>query len=580
MNGRFKLVIGILVLVSTIGTVAASPAELNIFPQRSSTEINSFTSYEVTVTNDGPVADVYYMSSPSSEVTLAPTRVPENGVLEPGDSRDVQVWYNPGPEKEAGVYSFTVFATSKATGDRYSVEGTAEVIKDHEVDLQVIPDSRTACLGEKATYNVEVTNNGIQKEEFELTTRYGELSQSMVSLEENETQEVTLTASSTKPAQENFNVIAASTSSYAQDIENVEFKSEICYASEVSMTPENQDVAAKTEAEFDVTVKNTGTKQDVFALKSNMGELEEVNLSIDGKSSKTTTLKVAPGELGQKTLEVTADSAVTSSDAATMNVYNGMDSSVGFEKDSYNACENEEVKLEPEITNTGEAEETFNLSTSLGELDETSLELNPNESETVDLEIDTGDMDTGTRTVSVTSKAVSFGEPSTTSSTGLTVENCWDLNMRVVPKIQSAGKNRSVIYEVFLENTGTKENTYELSQDGPGWVSLKPEELTVAPGNTAKAFIYAGIPFGKDKAEIEIQASAVGNEINRSETVTLLVGKEVKDAIRSEDGGGLLTALFSGRIPELKLPETDLGRAALSIVIGLLITAVILYREW
>ncbi|MFB6147825.1 MAG: hypothetical protein ABEJ66_02980, partial [Candidatus Nanohaloarchaea archaeon] len=66
-------------------------------------------------------------------------------------------------------------ATSRGTGQSFSVEGIVDVIKEHEVDVSVSPASQTACLGEKVTYQVAVTNEGIQKEEFALTTEHGKL---------------------------------------------------------------------------------------------------------------------------------------------------------------------------------------------------------------------------------------------------------------------------------------------------------------------------------------------------------------------------------------------------------------------
>ena len=160
MFNKGKAAVLTTILIAFMATAAASPAELTVFPQQSSTEINSFTSFEVTVENTGPTEDVYTLTSSNpSEITIAPQRVPENTNtnLQPGESRTVNVWYNPGQDKDAGTYSFDITATSRASDDRYSTTGQVEVIKDHQVSLETA-DSKTVCLGEQAAYTVNVTN--------------------------------------------------------------------------------------------------------------------------------------------------------------------------------------------------------------------------------------------------------------------------------------------------------------------------------------------------------------------------------------------------------------------------------------
>ncbi len=577
MNFLSKAGFAAVMIVLISGFAAASPAELTIFPQESSTEVNSFTSYEVTVENVGPVKDVYSLSSTSSEVTIAPSQVE----LDTGQSETVNVWYNPAVQKEAGTYSFSVTATSRATGDQYSVDGTVNVIREHEVDVSVSTEAQKVCRGETATYTVEVTNNGDAKEEFRLSTNYGELSVNRVALEEGETQTVRLTASSQEAVEENFNVVASSTTSYAQDIQSVQFTSEICYASDISITPESQEVAAYTTAEYQVTVRNTGTRADNFTLSSSTGELNSTGLEIGGGNSKTTTLTLTPEELGEQQLTVTAKSQVTSRATATMQVYNGMGVGVAFSSESRNVCENEHFSLEATVENTGETTEIYQLESSRGNLSTSEVTLEPRESENVTVDIDASELDLQTYTVELGATAVTFGQPSQTANTQFTVQNCWDLEMNVVPQVQSAGENRSVIYEVRLTNPGARENTYEVSHDGPEWLSIKPSEVTVNPGNTETAFMYAGIPFQKE-GEVRVTVTSEGNNVNQSQEVRLLIDEEIEEAIRSDRGPGL-TGAFTDAATDLSeyIGNTDiLARVLLSILVGGLITAAVLLREW
>jgi hypothetical protein len=584
---HYKLITAALFTMILAGTVSASPAELRVFPDQSSTEVNSYTAFEVEIENTGAVSDRYSLSSSApNEVTIAPDNVPQQGNLEPGETETAQVWYNPDVGQEAGVYSFTVTATSRASGEKYSVDATVEVIKDHQVDVNVV-DTQSGCLGETTRYTVEVTNNGIQQEEFSLTTRAGSLNQQTVTLAPGETQEVTLTVSSDTAGEQNFNVVAASTTSYAQDIESVSYVTEVCYDGDVQVQPQSKDAAAFTESEFNVTVRNTGTRNNTWNLNSNVGNFDDTNLEIEGESSETATLTLEPEQLGTQNIEVTARSDVGNIErrgTATLNVRNGMSSTVEFTDDAPAVCESEEFDIEAEITNDGEADETFELSTSRGELSEDELSLDAGESEDVDVEIDSSNMSTGDYTVNLTSTATTFGEPVTISSTDFTVENCWDLEMTVNPEISSAGENMSTVYQVDLTNPGTQENTYEVSiEEGPEWVSVRPQEVTVAPGETEQAFIYAGVPFGKQSGELTITARAEGTDVEENRSVQLVIGEELEEAIESEEGGN---GSFAPSLPQLPTGDavsavsSSVGKIVASILIGLAITAGVLYHEW
>lgn len=572
-----KLSILAILLITATGLTAGSPADLTIFPKESSTRINSFTSYEVDVTNQGPVKDRYFMSSQSNEVTIAP----RDFYLDSGETRTVNVWYNPETTKEEGTYSFDITARSSATGDRYTTEGIVNVIKDHQVTVEV-QNSKTVCLGESATYQVEVTNTGIQKETFSLTTNYGKLSTEEVTLAEGETQVVTITASSETPVTENFNVRAASTTSYAQDIQNVQFNAETCYDSDVVINPGSQEVAAGTTAEYTINIRNLGTRADTFVLSSSQGQLSRSEIQLASGNNEEVTLQVTPQTLGTQQVTVTASSQVETTATANMEVYNGNDVTVDFTETPQRVCEAGTYNYTATVENTGEAADTYRLSSAFGNVSDSEVELEPGASEDVTVTFNSGQFEEDSRqNLTLTAQSQTFDQPRTTTSNSFTVQNCWDINMEVVPKVQSAGENRSVVYEISLENPGTVENTYQLSYEGPEWVSIKPEELTVASGATENAYIYAGIPFQK-QGQVEITARAEGNQASASKTVQLVIGQEVEEAIEDEAGGSI-TGSFAKSASDLFNRVRDSSsvlKIAGSIIVGLIITALILVREW
>lgn len=575
-NFRRTIAITLAMLIFA-GSAAASTADLYFTSPERQAEINSYAQYELTLENTGTVEDVYMVSSPQDQVQIAPQRVPEHGTLASGDRTTVNVWYDPVPSQDAGTYTFDINAESRASGQTYSTEGTVKVIRDHDVSLDT-SDSKTVCLGEKATYEVDVTNDGTQAENFDLTTRYGELTQGEISLESGETRTVKVVASSDEPVTENFNVIAASKTSYAQDIINVEFNAEECWASTVSLQPGSQETAAYTEADYEVTVRNTGTRDDSFTLTSNVGELAETQLEVDSGEAESTTLEVTPEELGEQTLQVTAESRVTSTGAATLDVTNGMSSTVSFESSRVNVCETEQFEAEATVTNNGEAEENFLLSTDRGTLSEEELELEPGESEEVEVGLNSTGMEMGENQVTLTSTAATFDGPSTSKTLTAVKENCHDLQMTLNSYETSAGENKAAIYQVALENTGTQENTYNLSVDAPDWISITPESRTVAPGETQYAYIFANVPYEK-QGEVRITASATGTEVERSQSALLTIDEEVTQKILSDEDN-MPTGGFFSNLPSFEMNDSMVGKAVSAVIVGLLITAAILYHEW
>lgn len=572
-----KYIAAVSILVFMTGLAAASAADMMIFPEESTAEINSFSSHQVTIENLGGYEDVFTLSSTTDEIDIAPRQVE----LKPGNKETVNVWFNPKSGTEEGEYSFTVTAKSRLDGQRYSVDGVAKVIHDHSVEISTTK-SKTSCLGEETVYELEIENTGIQPESFKLSSEAGQLSRGAVNLAEGETTTVDLKILSDVPIERSFNVKASSKTTYANDVEELNFNAETCYDSELTAGKESYDLPANTESVIEFDIANRGTKADNFTVSSNIGEVIDPHMRIDSGDTETAEVAVTPEELGTQQLQLTATSNAETTITTDLNVYNGMKSEVSLGDEQMNVCEQGSAATDVEIENTGEAVETFNLSENIGKLETSEIELEPGESEDVELELQGSAFDEGTdNAVEVTSTASTFGEPVSRAEGQFTVENCWDLKVNLVPTVESAGENMSTIYEMQFENTGTKENTYNLSYDAPPWVSIEPRQLTIAPGEVKKGFIYAGVPF-KKKGDVRIGITAEGNQVKYEDELKLNIGQEIgqeefEEAARNEEDkvskGPGLSERITGAAPELNDTEKIVG----SVVVGAVITLGILF---
>ncbi|NMJ76887.1 hypothetical protein GLU64_00540 [Nanohaloarchaea archaeon] len=579
MRSTHKLAILCTTVLIALNAVSASTADLKIFPSQSSTKVDSFTSYEVEITNTGTAEDIYDITSSNpSEIRIAPREVPNSGTLEPGQSETIQVWYNPDTGSSEGSKEFTVTATSQANREKYSTQGTVEIIKDHQVNIQV-EGTDSVCRGEEAVYEVSVTNTGTQAETFNLQADAGDFSQNSIELGRNETETVELVRSSDIAVTDrSFNINAESTSSYADAFTSTSFKVETCYESEASLNPQSQRTAALTESELEVEVSNQGTRSDTFNLTTTHGELEQETVDVASGDTVTTDLTYTPEQPENKNIKITTTGESTSTASSTLNVYNGQNVSVNFESSSQKVCEQETFEKQVTVENTGAVEDTYTVETSQGSLSENEVELETGETRDLEVDLNSSNYEVGsTSQVEMTAQSNTFDQPNKAATSSFTVENCHDLQMDVVPNIQSAGENRSVLYEIELKNTGTQRNEYTITNEGPDYISIKPETVNVQTNETETSFIYAGIPYDEANGAREIRVQASGEMVQRQENVTLKIGEEVKKSLKNQ--GGRITGMFS-QVTERVSGVGDTTKLAVSILAGLLISALVLKREW
>jgi hypothetical protein len=253
---------------------------------------------------------------------------------------------------------------------------------------------------------------------------------------------------------------------------------------------------------------------------------------------------------------------------------------LSFENAAVSTCETDQATVETVIENTGETEETFTLQTNRGTLEEQEVEVDAGETETVETIVDATQLETGSYDVTTTATASTYGEPVKSSTATVTVENCWDVSVNAVPEVQSAGENRSVVYEVNVENTGTRGNTYQLAHEGPSWISIKPQNISVGAGETGTAYMYAGIPFQKE-GNVQITATAVGKNATDSHTVELVVGQDIEESIKDETDqtGNGITGQFAAALENIQA-SGNIAKISLAILVAAIVTAAILIREW
>lgn len=507
-------------LLTTIiftGSAAASPLQMNLFPNEGSTRIDSSTSFELELTNTGTTLDRYTLSSSSrEEITLAPDRIS----LEPGEQTTVTVFYDPSQSKKQGLYEYRISAQSEATTTYYNTDLPVEVITDHEVSITPESSNIVRCIENGAAETTfQVENKGIQNEGFNLRTSHGTINKKQVRLRDSGTETVTATLPARQTGQTTVNLVAESMISYASAEESISYTVEDCFNTQLEQ--KEITVPAGTTTETDIEITNSGTRGNTFSLSADQDNIDvPETVSVESSQTEQIPVTVSPQELGTRTFTLEAKGiSSTTTQQYSVTSENRMSSQTSVSGPS-SVCQEQPRSFEAQITNNGAAQESFNLSTSTGKTEKTSMNLEPGEAETVEVSLPE-DIDTGNNTIEVSSTAQSFSRPESSDSKNFRVEDCFNGQITVTPKDAEAGSNRSAVYNIQVKNTGTQPNSFNLSHNGPRWVKIQPKALSIEPGLEANTSMYAAIPSTVSQESFSITAEAEGTGVQVSETVSL-----------------------------------------------------------
>lgn len=587
-------------LVNVAPALAAEPAQISIFSSGGvgTADVCRYheAGYEVEITNNLDKRETFEIESHDSGcITLSESDV----TLEAGETKVVYLWYNPDKNVEPGRYNFPVDVTATTTGQTVTEEFEVEVLGCHDVDLFVEKESETSCIGQNNKIDFEVYNDGTGPETFKLETDKGTLSQEKVRLSPEEKKKVSLTVKGAdKEKSEEIEIRAKSKSSWAESAKTVSLKTERCYNSYLSITPSLKEACAGLENEYEVNVENTGTKKDTFSLESTRGKLEKKELTLKPGQKKSTTLKFTPKELKNYSIKVKAKGKSESMGKIKVKGRNCKDVTVVSSPADKTVCENDEEIYTATIKNEGKVKDSYRVVSNRGSLEKNYVELAPGESEDIEVKVNAKTLEEGRQSITVRTRSKTISKVEDYSTSVINVGNCYDLNLSVshrqICKTSCDVKNIT-LYTINLENTGSKENKYKIEVDGPNWLSLTPEELSVEAGEKGKSYLYASVPYNiSDKFNISIRVEDETGLVERETKEKLVVGdipskgdlpknrtkegKKIIEKIRDEWNNftrrlGNITK--TGRI--IKSPQRS--ALVLSIIVGLIVVGLVVYFE-
>jgi uncharacterized membrane protein len=435
---------------------------------------------ELTISNNDDVTHTYTLS------LELPTnwKIPDNGFIQPevtlssGESKKITFWINP-PTVSPDVYSVKVKAKVGSEEETKTLQ--VEVLRCHDIKL-FVSESINVCEDSEFKYIFEAKNNGKGEEKFDLivsTSWKGEVYKETFSLPPSQSKNFAIPLIS--PTENGkISIKIASKTSYAKDEKYTQVNIEKCYAFEAKMEPKEVSVCLGKEAKFVLTLRNIGTGEDTYIIKTPSWIFAPKNVTIASNEEKSLEIVAYPELKGKSEFNITIESKGYPKLQKTFTGYVESKECKGvaviISPNAQEACKGAKASFKVTVKNTGVSADSYDLINTLGELESKSVKVEAGDVKEIELAIDTNEMPFGEHVASVIAKS---GDVSDQNSAKLLVKNCYDVDFAITPETKEICPNEEINYIFAVKNIGEFPDNYTflLNNEIIGQASLSPKEL-------------------------------------------------------------------------------------------------------
>jgi len=364
-------------------SVSVSPKTMNIYP------CGNPASFDVDIDNLGELEDTYSIAItglPDGWYTLSEDSI----TLGSGESGRVYLFVTASCPEKIETGTFKVFVTA-SDGASASDSFTLEVISDHKIQV-TMPEEIKTCLQEGLDVEATIKNAGNYTEDVTLTlsgsaSDFAELEDDSITLEPFEEKTVKITV---KPTDEtevggyDLELGAESTSSYAVSTDSSAVNVVECYKVDVTY-PEKVEVCVDEVADFEITIKNTGLKEDSYELN-----IEELNYTetaeLEQDEPKTFSISFLKDEVGSYDLDFVVESDfVKEGGTITFNVLRCYGAELSVEETAIEMEVGKGKLVKAKLTNLGMKSDTFEITSDVDwvSIKPDTITLEPNESKDI-----------------------------------------------------------------------------------------------------------------------------------------------------------------------------------------------------
>lgn len=242
-----------------------------------------------------------------------------------------------------------------------------------------------------------------------------------------------------------------------------------------------------------ISVKNLGNTQETVTLSSTAGTLSNTTVTLLSGETKTISLEFVPSN-ATETVTITAVSKTSYAQSSAKITLGGREcysAKLSLEPQYVRACREESAAFGIKISNTGERNDTYLITSNAGNLSTASVLVAPGITNTVVLNV--APQNVGAQAITVEVESAHVKQSATAE---LDAEKCYGFDFSIVPVSASSENYSGLIYAVVLSNTGIRKDTYSVALGGTPWMEIAPENLTIDSNSTKSAYVYVSPVFG------------------------------------------------------------------------------------
>ncbi len=521
MGKTFSFVLTLALIVVFSGFVSASKAGITPTITDMSVCTNSFTNQLVKVTNVGAVTDTYKLTSDSAFVTFAGCTVGtvsnNEVVLGAGETAFCSVFISPLNNTAPQKYPVTLNVNSESSSDSASAKINAEVISCNAVSLAA-QDAVNACAREKFSTSVIIKNLGKSAETFNTSASApGKFDKSSVKLDSGQSATMNFEGSYEKASNNTIKFVTKSQDSFASAEETTEVRVQDCYKFTASLTQPTIPICLRKTATFDLDIKNTGDKPDVFEIKS-IANLSENQIFINGSSSAAIKVTYQPDKEGKFKFNVSIKSVGT--DLSKTLYAESAAKECGSillapQKTEGSICKGEEFTYAIDVKNNGTTADVYSLSSAKGNVSASKVTADPGQRETVYLNVNsTGFAENKTNEIIFTASA---GSLKASTKLLLNVGVCHSAGVKVVPNSLTVCAPDKASFAAEITNNGLKPETFSVFAAGS-----RIADNVLVPQNATKTVGFVA-NYSNDTGIYRIDVEAVSDNLDVKSAGALVV---------------------------------------------------------
>ncbi len=504
--------------------------------------------FSFSVSNFGKEAEEFETTATASWLTGKDAELhTESAIIESGKAK--QISFNvKTPEATGTIKVKAVSKTSYASAEKQT---QLNVNKCYDFTLDMAPNEAPACLGGSAEFALTVKNTGTAADVYLIDApEWVKPSQANVTVLPGEERSVSFFAYPAAKGKTSF-AIKVTSRNYPKAAKEATAAVEAneCKGVAVIVSPAEQEACMGTPAEFTVTLKNTGMATDSYELVANYGSFGEKTLKIEAGEIKEATLIVDTSgmETGEASVTVTAKSGeIMDQNSAKLKIKNCYAAEFGVSPETAEACDGDEIQYTLVLKNTGLFTDNYTVTLQDEEIGFVTLE--PGELKMFSSALRITGFEEGEHDLVFRAVSQHVSKEAITKITVKPDRACYNIEISSDSAKSVVEPGNGIALAVRLKNAGQKQETFALSLEGPAWLHLNQEAVTLGPGEEGTVYLYASPGYDVKKSVYQASFRAQ-SETTESEMIFRIgVGVVPEDETAKANGIRLPTGAITGMV--------------------------------